>query len=281
MAICCKLNGMFIDGSKPLPLQLYQLGTDQLTCHCALPSQRLSTFIYYYWWLDVADGETLLDVIPDNATDLVMSPSIEEFSVVYLPTSEKFSIQLTGPISYVGVSFRTEQMPMFFGMDLSVIKSLAPGEHTTTRLGIQALVNEVQHLQSSNKLADQLDLLLTERLTQSPTNLSTVQTLDINNVLTAMQSSVGEVGVNAIAKHFGLSDRQFRRIMHSLFGFGPKKIQRVMRLQASLRALLTPDTLATDDGFYDEAHRIKEIRSLTGLTPGQIKRMAEIYNSLS
>ncbi|MEL7144613.1 MAG: hypothetical protein AAFZ17_22885 [Cyanobacteria bacterium J06650_10] len=54
-----------------------------------------------------------------------------------------------------------------------------------------------------------------------------------------------------------------------------------MRLQTALRALLTPDTLATDDGFYDEAHRIKEIRSLTGLTPGQIKHMAEIYNSLS
>ena len=67
--------------------------------------------------------------------------------------------------------------------------------------------------------------------------------------------------------------------MQSLFGFGPKKIQRIMRLQASLRALLTPDTLATDDGFYDEAHRIKEIRSLTGLTPGQSRRMAEIYNS--
>ncbi|MEL6355273.1 MAG: DUF6597 domain-containing transcriptional factor, partial [Cyanobacteria bacterium J06627_28] len=88
---------MFIDSQKPLPLQLYQLDTDKLTCHCALPSQHLSPFIHYYWWLDVADGETLLEVIPDNATDLVMSPNIDEFSVVYLPASEKFSIPLTGP----------------------------------------------------------------------------------------------------------------------------------------------------------------------------------------
>ncbi|MEL6222960.1 MAG: DUF6597 domain-containing transcriptional factor [Cyanobacteria bacterium J06627_8] len=272
---------MFIDSQKRLPLQLYQLDTDKVTCHCALPSQSLSTFIYYYWWLDVADGETLLEVIPDNATDLVMSPSLNEFSIVYLPTSEKFSIQLTGPISYIGVSFRTEQMPMFFGMDLSLIKSLVPGEHTTQSLAIQTLVSEVQTLQHHNELANKLDQLLNDRLAQSPNNLGTIKTLDISNVLSAMQAAVGEAGVTAIASHFGLSDRQFRRIMQSLFGFGPKKIQRIMRLQASLRELLNPDTLATDDGFYDDAHRIKEIRSLTGLTPGQIRHMAEIYNVLS
>ena len=191
---------MFIDSAKSLPLQLYQLGTDKLTCHCALPSQRLSTFIHYYWWLDVADGETLLEVIPDNATDLVMSPSIDEFSVVYLPTSEKFSIQLTGPISYIGVSFRTEQMPMFFGMDLSLIKSLVPGEHTTKSLAIQTLVSKIQNLRHHNKLADKLDSLLTDRLEQLPTTLSPTKTLDINNVLTAMQASVGEAGISAMAK---------------------------------------------------------------------------------
>ncbi|MEO1466791.1 MAG: DUF6597 domain-containing transcriptional factor, partial [Cyanobacteria bacterium J06633_1] len=176
---------MFIDSSKPLPLQLYQLATEKLSCHCALPSQSLSTFIYYYWWLDVADGETLLEVIPDNATDLVMSPSIEEFSVVYLPTSEKFSIQLTGPITYIGVSFRTEQMPMFFGTELSLIKSLAPGEHTTKSLTIQTLVSEIQNLQHPNELAHKLDPLLTDRLAQSPNTLSPIKTLDIGNVLTA------------------------------------------------------------------------------------------------
>ena len=272
---------MFVDSQKPLPLQLYQLGTDKLTCHCALPLQSLSAFIYYYWWLDVADGEISLEVIPDNATDLVMSPDIDNFSIVYLPTPEKFSIQLTGPVSYIGVSFCTEVVPMFFGMDLASIKSLVPGEHTTKSIAIQALVNEIQDLKHHNELANKLDKFLQARLAQSLNSPNPIKTLDINNVLTAMQASVGEAGVSAIASHFGLSDRQFRRIMQSLFGFGPKKIQRIMRFQASLRELLNPDTLATDDGFYDDAHRIKEIRSLTGLTPGQIRRMAEIYNLLS
>ena len=95
-----------------------------------------------------------------------------------------------------------------------------------------------------------------------------------------MQASVGSVGMDAIATHFGLSSRQFRRIMGTLFGYGPKKIQRVIRLQASLREILTADPDMQENGFYDQSHRIKEIRALTGLTPREIKKMSEIYNSM-
>ncbi|MEL6606508.1 MAG: hypothetical protein AAFP20_25280, partial [Cyanobacteria bacterium J06614_10] len=94
---------------------------------------------------------------------------------------------------------------------------------------IQTLVSEIQSLQHHDGFANKLDQLLTDRLAQSPNDLSPMKTLDIGNVLTAMQESVGEAGVSEIASHFGLSDRQFRRIMQSLFGFGPKKIQRIMR----------------------------------------------------
>ncbi|MEM6451779.1 MAG: AraC family transcriptional regulator [Cyanobacteria bacterium P01_D01_bin.105] len=272
---------MFVDRPNPLPLQLYQLGTDKLICHRALPSQPLNASIYYYWWLDVAEGETLLEVIPDNATDLVMSPDIEDFSILYWPTPEKISIPLTGPVVYVGVSFRTEAVSTLFGMDIASIKSLVPGKHTTESLAIQALVNGVQSLKHPTELANKLDNLLRDRLAKSPNYHSLTKALDINNVLTAMHASVGKAGMKEIASQFELSDRQFRRIMQSLFGFGPKKIQRIIRLQSSLRTLLNPGTLETEDGFYDGAHRIKEIRSLTGLTPGQIQHMAEIYNSLS
>ena len=95
-----------------------------------------------------------------------------------------------------------------------------------------------------------------------------------------MQASVGVRGMEDIAGLFDMSDRQFRRVMGSLFGYGPKKIQRVMRLQASLKALFASDALELEQGFYDDAHKIKEIRALTGLTQGQIKKMAEIYNAM-
>jgi AraC-like DNA-binding protein len=95
-----------------------------------------------------------------------------------------------------------------------------------------------------------------------------------------MQQTLGDNGVSAIAARFDLSDRQFRRILTNMFGFGPKKVQRIVRLQLALRDLMQSKAGATLDGYYDDPHRIRELRLLTGMTPGDIRRMAEIYNQL-
>jgi len=262
-----------------LPLQLYQLGTDRVQCFRSLPSDYLVPYIHYYWWLSIAPGNTTLDIIPDNAIDLVMSPDISDFSVLYLPAPQKFSIPLHGPINYVGISFRAASASNFFGVCSNILNDCAPGVDTTESLRIEAIVDGVQRLTHPEELAESLDALVSQRL-ENQTLARPVIKLDIDKALAAMQASVGPGRMDAVATHFGLSDRQFRRILGSLFGYGPKKIQRVMRLQASLKEILTADPNTMEDGFYDQAHRIKEVRALTGLTPGEIKKMSEIYNSM-
>lgn len=245
-----------------------------------MPAKNLEAYIYYYWWLDVAPGDTRLDVIPDNAIDLVMSPEIENFSILYLPASEIFTIPLSGPITYVGISFRATRAGEYFNVGKAELNGCLPGVHTTEALSLDALVNGVQTLRKPEHLAPVLDSLLASRLAEQPCVSAVTSTLDTDKALAAMQASVGARGMEAIAEQFGLTDRHFRRVMSSLFGYGPKKIQRVMRLQAALKEIFVPDTLKVEDGFYDDAHKIKEIRALTGLTPGQIKKMSEIYNSM-
>lgn len=266
--------------NNELPLQLYQLGNKEVQCYRAQPSSPLQPYIYYYWWLAVAPGDTSIEVIPDNAIDLVMSPNIPDFSILYLPQPEKFSIPLSGPISYVGISFRAESAADFFQLNHASMSACVPGADTTEDLAVTSIVKGVQGLTSADELANTLDERVTQYLSNPRETITPTLKLDIPKALAAMQASVGPRGMESIAERFGLSDRQFRRIMSSLFGYGPKKIQRVMRLQSSLKEMLTSDALLLEDGFYDEAHKIKEIRALTGLTPGEIKKVAEIYNSM-
>ncbi len=271
---------MFALADSEVPLQLYHLVGERVHCYRAAPAERLRDYIYYYWWVDVAPGNTTLEVIPDNAIDLVMSPGIENFSILYLPATDKFTIPLYGPITYVGISFRAGAASAFFNVSQGLMQGCAPGEDATERLSITALVDGIQALEQSDQLASTLDALALARLSDRPAAPQVTEKLDVNKALAAMQGSVGARGMEEIAGLFDMSDRQFRRVMGSLFGYGPKKIQRVMRLQASLKALFTSNALALEDGFYDEAHKIKEIRALTGLAPGQIKRMSEIYNAM-
>lgn len=281
---CCYLNKgcivVFLSTENELPLQLYHLTGDGVRCYRVAPADHLQTWIYYYWWLEVAPGNTTIEVIPDNAVDLVMSPEIEQFSILYLPASEKFIIPLNGPIVYVGISFRAGFVGDYFNISQDVMRDLTPGENTTTTLSITELVRGVQELEQPDQLAIALNNLVSARLSHRQSNSGKATKLNVDKALAAMQASVGMNGMEDVAEQFGLSDRQFRRIMSSLFGYGPKKVQRVMRLQSSLKEIFASELLAEDDGFFDEAHKIKEVRALTGLTPGQIRKMAEIYNSM-
>ena len=271
---------MFFTDRTFKPLQLYHLSQQNVSCQLAEPCEAICRYVHYYWWLEVNPGSTSLEIIPDNAIDLVMAPELPEFSILYLPATERFSIPLVGPMVYVGISFRAEMACDFFNVDHGVLKALAPGTDTTTMLAIEKMVDGVLKLSCPDELSATMDRLAKDRLACQSHKTVTPTNMDMNKVLVAMQASIGTSGMQAVAERFGMSDRQFRRIMSSLFGYGPKKIQRIMRLQASLKEQLQSDSLKTDDGFYDEAHRIKEIRALTGLTPTEIHAMSEIYNSM-
>ena len=81
-----------------------------------------------------------------------------------------------------------------------------------------------------------------------------------------------------MAAQVGLSERQFRRVINDLTGLTPKQVHRILRMQQALWALLHPNSPLPSSEFYDDSHHIRELKSLTGLTPGEIRRMAEIYN---
>jgi AraC-like DNA-binding protein len=82
-------------------------------------------------------------------------------------------------------------------------------------------------------------------------------------------SSVGEV-----ADAVGYSPRQLHRRLLPVFGYGPQRLSRVLRL---VRVVADADTgsrwsdVAQRAGFADQAHLVREVRALTGVTPGELR----------
>jgi AraC-like DNA-binding protein len=74
--------------------------------------------------------------------------------------------------------------------------------------------------------------------------------------------------VDRLASELGFSERQLRRRFAVAVGYGPKTLQRVLRLRLFLRA--DPASLARaalEAGYSDQAHLTRDSRELTGLTP--------------
>ena len=90
--------------------------------------------------------------------------------------------------------------------------------------------------------------------------------------------SAGEEPVARLAEHAGLSPRHFRRRFRAAVGLAPKELARLRRLRTSAvdRAHGADPwvDLAARRGYADQAHLVREYRSLLGLTPTGFERHA-------
>ncbi|MFC4018787.1 helix-turn-helix domain-containing protein [Micromonospora sp. GCM10011542] len=81
--------------------------------------------------------------------------------------------------------------------------------------------------------------------------------------------------VTAIAAEVGLAPRQLHRRCQHLFGYGPKTLTRILRLQRAL-ALARAGTplagVAARCGYADQAHLTRDVRDLAGLPPTALLR---------
>jgi AraC-like DNA-binding protein len=78
--------------------------------------------------------------------------------------------------------------------------------------------------------------------------------------------------IEEIAAALGLSERQLRRRFLATVGYGPKTLQRILRMRSFLKLGEADDLAgsAAAAGYADQAHLNREVRALTGLTPGEI-----------
>jgi AraC-like DNA-binding protein len=77
--------------------------------------------------------------------------------------------------------------------------------------------------------------------------------------------------IGAIAHAVGLSPRQLHRRSLDAFGYGPKLLARVLRLQRALvraREGAGLATVAAEHGYADQAHLARDVRDLAGTTLG-------------
>ncbi|SDI07715.1 AraC-type DNA-binding protein [Rhodococcus triatomae] len=79
--------------------------------------------------------------------------------------------------------------------------------------------------------------------------------------------------VGDVADAVGVGERQLRRLARRNFGYGPRMLARILRLQAALRISaggVPAAEVAAAAGYADQAHLIRESRELAGRTFGAL-----------
>ncbi|MDK1474301.1 helix-turn-helix transcriptional regulator [Streptomyces sp. 549] len=79
--------------------------------------------------------------------------------------------------------------------------------------------------------------------------------------------------VSEVARDVGLSERQLHRRALRSFGYGPKTLARVLRLERALALARTgrpPADVAAATGFADQAHLARDVKALAGVPLGEL-----------
>ncbi|MFJ8586777.1 helix-turn-helix domain-containing protein [Streptomyces sp. NPDC093595] len=160
---------------------------------------------------------------------------------------------------YAGLRFAPGDAPRFFGVPAHELRDL--------RVELDALWPARRVRQ------------LAERVTQAPDPAAALEEL-------ALRSAAGRTGpdpllravvaglragqpVGATAAAVGLGARALHRRSLEAFGYGPKTLARILRLQRALalvRAGVPYARAAAEAGCTDQAHLAREMRSLAGTT---------------
>jgi AraC-like DNA-binding protein len=209
--------------------------------------------------------------LPDGATDIVITAG-EGTAVHAAATSFRL---LPAGIARVGFRIRTGAAAIVLGCPPAELQAApvpirwlwgTPGAELEERLAAAS---------SPALLAGLLQRALIRRLS----NAAGLDPL-VLRVLERLRRSPG-VAVRALAREACLCDRHLRRRFERHVGMSIKRYARIARFQRLLDAVrrqrrcagaLSPGWagLAGDHGYADQAHLIREMRALAGLTPGEL-----------
>lgn len=128
------------------------------------------------------------------------------------------------------------------------------------------LVDQLADLDDWSARLDLLEGVLAERFLRGPT-------VDVEVAEVWRRLETGTTRIDAVVAGLGWSPRQVRRRVRAQLGLPPKRLARLMRFERALDRLewdreTTLARVATDLGYYDEAHMANDFRDLAGRSPG-------------
>lgn len=238
-----------------------------------LPDPKLQSLICCYWQLKSElprDSHFSYKVVADGCIDVFfeMDNPAENYVMGFATSSTEFPLGST--FHYIGIRFFPTVFPQLFRIDASGLTNhyehlgnAAPDISRFISTNFETLVPPVQ-------IKTQFDNYFIKHLQKqilSPDKR-------INQALEIILKRGGNLTLNTDLD-IGLSNRQLRRLFHRYVGGSVKTFSKIIRFQNVLKASIADNmmpgvTSFYDAGYYDQAHFIREFRTLYGSTPGSV-----------
>ena len=221
------------------------------------------------FWVMTAERDATIRVVPDGSTAISIqlqkgyTPEWILRGPLVRPDERRFTseAQLVGIRLRPGVAFLLNNTPAH----TIVGRRIALNEVAAFR----DLVAETPCPLTPERCIDVLQRFLVQRLADA--RLHRV----VANALHEIEHAHGCILATDVAARCRVSSRHLHRLMRTWVGYGPKSYANIIRFQTTLHSMEhaprpTAAALATDNGYFDQAHLTLDVARFAGATPGRL-----------
>ena len=172
-----------------------------------------------------------------------------------------------GRVDLLGISFHEGGAYPFLGLPLAELRDEITLLEALDQPGLLRLH---ARLYEAEALAVRINLI--EEWLLGRLALGKERDVLIPTSLTMLRARAGNLPIPELARELAISQRQLERLYQNQVGMSPKQYARLLRVETARLALKrtagqSTTQLATELGFYDQAHFIREFSAVIGMTP--------------
>lgn len=246
------------------------------------PQQSLKEWVKCYWTLESDFENTPLKntIVPDGTMKLIFhygdtyKHHLNDKESIILPKcfligqlTKPYVVEPLGVTGSFVVRFQPNGFLPFTTISIKEIQNTAvPIDELFGKSGI-LLGNQILKAESTFERIELIETFLLNLLTDKKTIDSIVK----STVDTILKTN-GQFSVTELSEKNNTNRRQLTRKFSSTIGLSPKQLSKTVRIQNTLKTLLTKEVtsltdLAYENEYFDQAHFIKDFKEFTGLTP--------------
>ena len=235
------------------------------------PHASLAPWVSSYWTLRT-NGPHIVRTLPDACIDVIIT-FLGDGPRAFIAgaQSEARTWRSRDAVDLLGARL-LPGAGRLLGISLeSLEEGWTPLESALPRTMVSRLLRDVTRNADLPKRTAVLDAFFSERL------LNRALDPQLTIALRVAFACGGDISVAQLARSSGVHARTLARMFDRNVGLPPKRFLRIVRLQTALRALPAGTSLArvaADMGYFDQAHFIREVRSLLDATPTEVKRIS-------
>lgn len=239
------------------------------------PITTLGNYIYCYWVLHTnqpLDHPFMYRVVSDGCVDVLFEFSKPDQIFITGFSAKFLEYDLGKSFKYFGIRFLPTGFPTLFNISASKLTNnflplndMAPALYSALHKYLSG---------PASAELDQVSSIFDRVFSQLIAERDAPPLADDRFAKAFIQILKSRGNIKLSELDVALSERQLRRLFDFYFGESPKTFAKILRFQNILGAKPTLESLKHnkifyEEGYYDQAHFIKEFKAFYGVTPGK------------